>query len=249
MDIPMDFITATGTRLILVKLKLAVCKPRWDQKQGLPIGANYRKACQEILQYACALRHSGKGQKWLWLFQTYVEWDALAYLLLNLCMTPSGECTVISWQAVDESYNYWKNDPDVQLDHRWAHIEEFRSQALSIHDRTQITDQAATRASRLRSQPSPEPHEMSEARVNTILLYETESSSPLRTADKSIPQALNFVEIAQQCPSFRAETLNLEPNCITDKVPLTSTHAYMAVASLKDSDTSNIGEMASVDTL
>ncbi|KAF7592559.1 hypothetical protein BBP40_012719 [Aspergillus hancockii] len=47
--VPLDFITAASTRLILVKLKLAVCKPQKDRDKGIPMRASYQKLCEEVL--------------------------------------------------------------------------------------------------------------------------------------------------------------------------------------------------------
>ncbi|KAH6609157.1 hypothetical protein Trco_002503 [Trichoderma cornu-damae] len=145
--VPLDCITIASNRLILAKLKLAVCKPGIDQNYRMPLRANYRKACEEVLEHAHALRKHSKGRRWLWLFQTYVEWDPLAYLLLDYCITMSSpsqsssstfdESNAVPWKVVDESYNHWKNNPDVHRDRRWANIEELRSQALSIKEKAQ----------------------------------------------------------------------------------------------------------------
>ncbi|KAI9924825.1 hypothetical protein MW887_006681 [Aspergillus wentii] len=119
--IPFDFITVAATRLILVKLKLTVTKQRTSQN-SLSQG-NFQKVCVEVLQHARKLRLYEKGQRWLWLFQTYVEWDALGYLLIDLCAFQNEA----AWSVADEVYQYWKNH-DIR-DQRWGQIEELYSQA------------------------------------------------------------------------------------------------------------------------
>ncbi|KAJ5523368.1 fungal-specific transcription factor domain-containing protein [Penicillium frequentans] len=129
-SVPLDFITAASIRLILVKLKLAVNKPQTRQSQHLVMQQSFRKTCVEILQRARLLRHYEMGKQWLWLFQTYLEWDALSYLFINLSLVPSGDDVDLAWGAVDDIYDYWKDHSDACLDHRWKDIEDLRSRAL-----------------------------------------------------------------------------------------------------------------------
>lgn len=136
-NIALDFVTAASNRLILAKLKLTLCKPRSDHDLGSLIQANSQKVCEEILQHAHTLRQYDRGKQWLWLSQTYFEWDALACLLLGLCMAPPAEPSSV-WRAIDEIYNYWKNDPGTNQDRRWKNIEELRWKALTVRDRMQI---------------------------------------------------------------------------------------------------------------
>jgi hypothetical protein len=139
IGVPIDFITAASTCLILAEKKLAVCKPGNDYNQGIHMQAAYQKVCEEVLQQAHALRQYEKGKRWLWLFQTYVKRDALAYLQLDRCIAPSGGSSSAVWKTVDEAYHHWKNDPDTHRDRRWTHIEELRSQALTVRDRMRTT--------------------------------------------------------------------------------------------------------------
>lgn len=129
-NIPLDFVTVTSTRLVIVKLKLAVCKPRVGERLDMGMRASYRATCEEVLRHALVLRQYEKGQQWLWLFQTYLEWDALAYLLLDICLTP-GAATTSTWAAIENVYDHWKESPDVRRDQRWENIEELRQEALT----------------------------------------------------------------------------------------------------------------------
>lgn len=128
--IPFDFVTAASNRLILAKLKLAVSKPQHEQIQCPLVRANFQRICVDILQHTRTLRHYEKGSRWLWLFQTYVEWDALTYLLEDLCRHPATSDSDIVRKAVNEIYLHWKNSSDGRRDHRWQQIEELYSWAL-----------------------------------------------------------------------------------------------------------------------
>ncbi|KAJ5979544.1 hypothetical protein N7481_006842 [Penicillium waksmanii] len=129
-DIPVDFITVTSSRLVLAKLKLSVIKPKTRQNQHILIGEDFRYTCVEILKSARALRLYEEGKQYLWLFQTYLEWDALAYLIINLSLVPSSHTTSSAWEAAEDIYEYWKSRSEVLFDGRWKQIESLRSQAL-----------------------------------------------------------------------------------------------------------------------
>lgn len=137
-NIALVFVMAASNRLILVKLKSTLCKPQSDHDLGSLLQANYQKVCEEILQHAHTMQQYERGKQRLWLSQTYFEWDALACFLLSLCIAPPPEPSSAAWRAIDEIYNYWKNDPDTNQDCRWKHIEELRWKALTVRDRMQI---------------------------------------------------------------------------------------------------------------
>ncbi|PYH95500.1 fungal-specific transcription factor [Aspergillus ellipticus CBS 707.79] len=134
--IPLDFVTAASIRLILVKLKLTVCRPLlgtsvWGLVRKV---RNYREIAVEILRKALALREYERGTRWLWLFQTYIEWDALALILVDLCVSRLGDQADEAWEMVERVHDYWKGKSHGRYDRRWGHIEELRIRALSFRD-------------------------------------------------------------------------------------------------------------------
>ncbi|KAJ6114823.1 hypothetical protein N7486_000601 [Penicillium sp. IBT 16267x] len=133
-NIPLDHITLTSSRLILVKLKLSVSKPQDRQNQHILSQECFRNTCMDVMEGSRLLRLYEKGKEWLWLFQTYLEWDALIYLFINLSLVPTGDGVSAAWRIADDVYEYWKNRGDVRLNGRWEQIEEFRSQALIAKD-------------------------------------------------------------------------------------------------------------------
>ncbi|KAK9366313.1 fungal-specific transcription factor domain-containing protein [Lipomyces kononenkoae] len=137
-NIPLDFVTAASSRLILVKLKFTVSRPRERQDQTKLMQVNFRMLCVEILQRARTLRSYEKGRQWLWLFQTYIEWDVLACLFINISLAPKGDGLELAWEVVDESYEYWKKNGGTPRDNRWENIEDLRSKALLARDMIRI---------------------------------------------------------------------------------------------------------------
>lgn len=226
---PLDCITVKSSRLILANSKLAVCKPRANQNRGIPLRAGYRKACEEVLQHAHALRQYSKGRRWLWLFQTYVEWDALAYLLLDICITlsspPSSEPFTLPWEVIDETYNHWKNNADVHRGRRWDNIEVLRSQALSVIEKmrnTAQTPQTSSSSSSLKAQGQFDG--MSDTTIESQQPYESSPDSTFNhhtaiAAKILIPAGLNALDSISQTPLHYVTDLQSSDPNTTDKVP------------------------------
>ncbi|PLB45044.1 hypothetical protein P170DRAFT_513118 [Aspergillus steynii IBT 23096] len=133
--VPLDFVTIASTRLILVRFKLAVTKPRAGIRQkDIAMPGNFRGICVDVLQHAQALRGYESGKQWLWLFKTYVEWEALACLLLDLCLTLSDTPDYSAWEIVEEAYSYWKQHNQMNGSGRWGKIEQLYNQGLAMRD-------------------------------------------------------------------------------------------------------------------
>ncbi|KAE8132070.1 hypothetical protein BDV38DRAFT_275405 [Aspergillus pseudotamarii] len=193
-EVPLDFITTASTRLILVKLKLSVCRLRRDQTPGMRMQTNYRRTCEEVLQYAQTPRNYEKGNRWLWLFQTYVEWDSLAYLLLHRCIAPPEEQSDAVWKTVDEIYRHWKSESDNYRDRRWRLIEKLRFQAFTARGRRQTIPQLP-RATQPDHITTPERFDLGPA----IRLYNISSTRAQRTTNTGANQPSN-VEAAAHAP-------------------------------------------------
>lgn len=241
--IPLDCLTAMSSRLIIAKLKLAVYKPRADQNHEMPLRANYRKACEGFLEQANELRQYNKGRRWLWLFQ-YIEWDALAYLLLDICITWSlldlspNEFITVPWKVVNESYHRWKNNPDVHRDRRWMKIEKLHSNAISVRERAQNVTQT------LQTTPpfcSQETNDQSDDVSNdtTEMQQQYESSPDSVYTQKMVTNPEHRVNPASSNPMSknthiqRSCVMDLqepEPNILPHQVPLTSALANAASA-------------------
>jgi hypothetical protein len=130
MSIPLDFVTAASCRLILAKLRLTVRKPQNRNSQQVLTQESFRQDCMEVLERAKTLRLHERGKLWRWLFQTYVEWDALTYLYISLSLSPSRHKGDVALAAAEDIYQYWKFKNESRGCSRWAHIEELHTQAL-----------------------------------------------------------------------------------------------------------------------
>jgi hypothetical protein len=131
-NIPFDFVVAESTRLVLAKIGMYLRRPPLNEHNSVrPFEPTCWKQSVDILGHAYCLRRYEKGAKWLWLFQTYVEWDALAYLLLYLCFNGCEGGAESAWKTAGDVYQYWREDPDVYRDRRWRQIEALWAGAQS----------------------------------------------------------------------------------------------------------------------
>ncbi|KAL4790578.1 fungal-specific transcription factor domain-containing protein [Aspergillus venezuelensis] len=156
-SIPLDKITTKSARLILAKLKLSATDRIGVEDASPGQRATSRKGWINILQEAESLRSYETGKQWLWLFQTYIEWDALAHLLLHLRADPIGDEDDQGWDTAYRVYSYWKSYELVQRDRRWKQIEELRLEVFATRNRPPILhSQNATTSERSRTTDSPD---------------------------------------------------------------------------------------------
>jgi hypothetical protein len=123
-QVPFDRVTIESMRLTLAKLRLTV-QVRTPQEQPPNISTWVK-----FLQDAENLRKYESGKQWFWLFQTYIEWDALINLLSRLREEPSGQ--VHAWELASRVYVYWKYNQNMSHDHRWKKIEKLREEVLVL---------------------------------------------------------------------------------------------------------------------
>ncbi|KAJ5296928.1 uncharacterized protein N7443_007821 [Penicillium atrosanguineum] len=133
-SIPLDFVTAESCRLIIAKLKLTVTKPQNRESQQVLTQESFRETCTEILKRAKEFRLHERSKRWLWIFQTYIEWDALTYLLISLSISPLGDGVDTAWTAAEEVFQYWDVISDSRGCSRWSRIVGFHTQALTARE-------------------------------------------------------------------------------------------------------------------
>ena len=59
----------------------------------------------EVIEFSHLLEESENTAKWGWLFRTYMQWQAVAFVLSELCTRPPGPVLDRAWRAVDSVYD------------------------------------------------------------------------------------------------------------------------------------------------
>lgn len=111
MNVPLDWVAATISRLILAKMWLIVHHPfkREDGGAGLPQETKDRLFLTsiEVIEFSRLLETETTTLKWGWLFRTYVQWHAVAFVLSQLCVRTTGPDVGKAWAAVDSVFDDW----------------------------------------------------------------------------------------------------------------------------------------------
>ncbi|KAJ4252840.1 hypothetical protein NW762_010746 [Fusarium torreyae] len=164
-QIPLDIIASATARLLFAKLKVMVSMPQASQGRGNPFRENYLALCLEVLKESHKVRCYKSGRPWSWLFETCVEWNALAYVMLDLCVAPVGNNVVAAWSLVEDIYEEWQGDVNLAEDRRWPHIEALWSEATTAKRRA--FDVQAPPSSQSLSFDIPDPSTNSTAFLST----------------------------------------------------------------------------------
>ncbi|KAK4692341.1 hypothetical protein P7C71_g4837, partial [Lecanoromycetidae sp. Uapishka_2] len=109
--IPLHWVAATVARLIMAKMWLIVHHPfsRSDRGAGLPQETKDRlfTTSVEVIEFSRLLETEKSTVKWGWLFRTYVQWHALAFVLSQLCTRTTGPEADKAWTIIESVFEDW----------------------------------------------------------------------------------------------------------------------------------------------
>ncbi|KAK5053761.1 hypothetical protein LTR84_001722 [Exophiala bonariae] len=134
LEVPICFLAITASRLVLAKMRLIVHHPARNQSTELSQAqlGELVSTSIDIIEYAHELRTNVKYSRWVWLFQQYVEWDAVAFLLYSLTVSSLPTFTHRAWRAIDVFMEDWKDHiPNGQRERRWRRL-------LALHDKARV---------------------------------------------------------------------------------------------------------------
>ncbi|KAF2720932.1 hypothetical protein K431DRAFT_285401 [Polychaeton citri CBS 116435] len=107
MTVPLFWVTATVARLMMSKMWLMVYHPFQRQDGGASLSESVKEklfiTSLENIEYSILLETEGRTMKWGWLFRTYMQWHALAFMLSELCHRTTGELVERAWVAVEKT--------------------------------------------------------------------------------------------------------------------------------------------------
>jgi hypothetical protein len=106
---PLYWVAATVARLITAKMSLIIYHPLTQPGQFLSQDTKDRlfMASIEIMEYSRVLESEASTKKWGWLFHTYIQWHAIAYILGELSIRPHSMIVDRAWRAIDPVFNDW----------------------------------------------------------------------------------------------------------------------------------------------
>ena len=111
LSVPLNWVAATVTRLIMAKMWLVVHHPllREDRGAGLPQETLDRLflTSVEVIEFSRLLETEKATRKWGWLFATYQQWHAMAYVLSQLTVRTKGHEVERAWPIVEAVFKEW----------------------------------------------------------------------------------------------------------------------------------------------
>ncbi|KAI4593423.1 hypothetical protein KJ359_009313 [Pestalotiopsis sp. 9143b] len=110
----LHWVAAAIARLIMAKMSLIIYQPILFPTGGQDISQEVRDriflSSTEVVEYNRLLNTEPKCKQYRWLFQTYTQWHAVAYLLLEVCRRPWSSSVERAWLALSSSFS--DTDPD-----------------------------------------------------------------------------------------------------------------------------------------
>ncbi len=111
MSVPLHWVAATVARLILAKMWLVVHHPfsRSDAGAGLPQETKDRlfRTSLEVIEFSRLLETEKTTLRWGWLFRTYVQWHAIAFVISQLCIRTIGPEVDKAWMVIEGVFDDW----------------------------------------------------------------------------------------------------------------------------------------------
>ncbi|GLA67144.1 hypothetical protein AtubIFM54640_010121 [Aspergillus tubingensis] len=98
----------------------------------------------EVLEFVYLLEAHDNTAKWSWLFQGYVQWQAFAFVLSELCVRPTSPLSDRAWTAVDRVYEHWDGPMGNRLGLMMRPLERLRNRASTIRAQQSQDETAGT---------------------------------------------------------------------------------------------------------
>ncbi|CAJ2500729.1 Uu.00g035820.m01.CDS01 [Anthostomella pinea] len=100
----LNWVAATIARLIMAKMSLIIYQPLLMTSAAQDLSSEIQDrlfmSSVEVVEYNKILNGEPKCRPWRWLFQTYTQWHAVAYLLLEVCRRPWTASVERGWMAL-----------------------------------------------------------------------------------------------------------------------------------------------------
>jgi hypothetical protein len=110
-DVPISWATHTIGRLIIYKAWLMVHYPMspqdWTAMDTTVRREDLIMTSIMILELSYKLESNEDVKQWWWLFQTYVQWHALAVTLVELCVQKPSPLMNKAWEIIDTVFDLW----------------------------------------------------------------------------------------------------------------------------------------------
>ncbi|GAB7350167.1 hypothetical protein MBLNU459_g0832t1 [Dothideomycetes sp. NU459] len=194
MSVPMYWVTATVSRLMMSKMWLMVYHPFQRQDGGRSLNSETKEklfiTSLENMEYSLLLETEGRTMQWGWLFKTYMQWHALAFIMVELCHRTRGPLVDRAWMAVEKvREDHWgEMSPGSNNGHLWKPLMRLFAKAK------------AARAQALQEDAAQ--------RTSGIIVHETTQASSRRPHITRAPLSAAQISRFMVAPSYGSQPIN-----------------------------------------
>ncbi|OLN81899.1 putative transcriptional regulatory protein C139.03-like protein 10 [Colletotrichum chlorophyti] len=166
-DDPLFWMAAMIARVIMAKMSLVIYQPMLFPGNGHELACDIRDrlfmSAIEIVEYNYILNTDPRCKQWRWLFQTYRQWHAIAYILMEAGRRPWSATSERGWEAVNNTLRFDRDPAEISrmADHMavWVPLRKLSAKATK-HREAEIV--------RLRADPDAARQLDVEDRMNPI---------------------------------------------------------------------------------
>jgi hypothetical protein len=140
------WVAATVGRLILAKMWLMAHHPLAIRSTDADAPSPVVKerlfiTSVEVIEFSYLLEQNENTSKWGWLFRTYMQWHAVAFVLSELCVRPSGPSYDRAWKAVESVFDKRILEPaSKQKGMLWKPLRRLWARATAVRDKRPKTN-------------------------------------------------------------------------------------------------------------
>ncbi|KAK1528554.1 fungal specific transcription factor domain-containing protein [Colletotrichum costaricense] len=136
-DDPLFWMAAMIARVIMAKMSLVIYQPMLFPGNGHELSNEIRDrlfiSAIEIVEYNYILNTDPRCKQWRWLFQTYRQWHAIAYILMEGGRRPWSATSERGWEAVNNTMRFDRDPSEISrmADHMavWVPLRKLSAKA------------------------------------------------------------------------------------------------------------------------
>jgi len=110
---PLIIMATLVARILMAKSSLIIYQPALFPGNGNDLSEAIKErlfiSAVEIIEYSYKLNNDPQFKRWRWLFQTYTQWHAIAYILLEMCRRPWSPTLERAWGDLNRTLNNRQN--------------------------------------------------------------------------------------------------------------------------------------------
>lgn len=137
MQIPLSWVSAIVSQLVIARLRLAALFPFTPLPSNAVLSSHIREdtfvTAVSVLEYAFMLEENAHAACWRWYFGLWCQWHALAVSLAMLCTGTVSSTANRAWAVVDQVFDRWgERVADTTRGPLWRPIKKLHNKAQQL---------------------------------------------------------------------------------------------------------------------